>query len=65
MALTLMQGQSGSAEEQIQLWIISTTKQAMQNKPDATVGHDLFYVSLKSWVPVVLNYGHTSVSCDI
>ena len=29
----------------------------------ATVGHDKFYFSLKSSVPVVLNYGHTSISC--
>ena len=46
-----------------QLWIIWTTKQAIQIKLAATVGHDKFCFSLKSSVPVVLNYGHASVSC--
>ena len=62
MTLTLMHGHSGSADKQIQLWIISTTKQAIKSKLFATVGHDKFYISLKSSVPVVLNYGHTSAS---
>ena len=54
---------SGSAEEQIQLRIISTTKQARNIKLGATVGHDKFYFGFKSSAPVVFNYGHTSVSC--
>ena len=54
MTLTVMQGDSGSAEEQIQLCMISTTKQAIQIKLAATVGHDKFYMSLKSSVPGVL-----------
>ena len=29
----------------------------------ATVGHNKFYFNLKSSVPVILNYGHTSISC--
>ena len=37
MTLTLMQGRSGSAEERIQLWIISTFKQAIQNKTCSNV----------------------------
>ena len=39
---TLTRGHSDSAEETIQLWIISTTKrkQAMQIKLAATVGSD-------------------------
>ena len=61
MTLTLLQGHSGSAEEQIQLWIISTTKQT-KIKHAAMVGYDKFYFSLKSSVPVILNYGHTSLS---
>ena len=40
MTLTLMQVHSDSAEEQIQLWIISKTKQAIKIKLSATVGHD-------------------------
>ena len=52
MTLTLMQGNSGSAEEQIQLWIFLTTKQAIKIKIAATVGHDKFFFSLKSSVPV-------------
>ena len=63
ITLILMQGHSGSAEEKIQLCIISTTKQAIEIKLAATEGHNKFYFSLKSSVPVVLNYGHTSVSC--
>ena len=63
MTLTLMQGHSDSAEENIKLWIISTTKQAIHIKLAATVGHDNVYFSLKSSVPLILMYGHTSVSC--
>ena len=49
ITLTVMQGHSGSAEEHIQLWIISTTNlQAIKIKLAATVGHDKFYFSLKS-----------------
>ena len=58
-----MQGHSGSAEEKIQLWIISTTKQAIKVKLAATIGHNKFYFSLNWSVPVILNYGHTSISC--
>ena len=39
MTLTLMQGHSGSIEENIQLGIISTTKQAIKIKLAATEGH--------------------------
>ena len=63
MTLTLTQGHSGSAEDQIQLSVISTTKKAIQIKLAATVCHDTSYFSLKSSVLVVLNHGHTNVSC--
>ena len=64
MTLTLMQGHSGSAKENIQLWIISTTKQAIKIKLAAKVGHDKFYFSLNPSVPEVSNYSDTiSVSC--
>ena len=65
MTLTLMQGHSGSVEEQIQLLIILTTKQTIKIKLAVMVGHNKYYFSLKSSVPVILNYGHTSVSCKI
>ena len=42
MPMTLMQGHSGLAVEQIQCWIISTNKQAMSIKLAAMVGHDRF-----------------------
>ena len=38
MTLTLMRGHSGSAEEHVQLWIVSTTTQAIQINLAATVG---------------------------
>ena len=47
----------------IQLWMISTNKQAIKIKFAATVGHNKFlYFSLKLSVPVILKYGHMSVS---
>ena len=39
MTLTLGQGYSGSAEENIHRWIISTTKQVISIKLASTVGH--------------------------
>ena len=63
MTLTLVQGHSDSAEEHFQLWIISTTKQAIKSKVAATVGHEKLYFNPKSAVAVILNYGHTSISC--
>ena len=44
---------------------LSTTKQAIKIKLAIMVGHDKFYryFSLNLSVPIVLNYGHTSVSC--
>ena len=65
MTLDWMQGHSGLAEETIQRWIISTTKQAITIKRAAMGGHYKFHFSFKSSVPVVLNYGHTSKSCKI
>ena len=59
MTLTLMQGHNGLAEENIQRWIISTTKQAISIQLSETVGHDKFYLSPKSSVAFILNYGHT------
>ena len=43
MTLTLVQGHSELKEENIQRWIISTTKQAKSIQISATVGHDKFY----------------------
>ena len=65
MNLTLMQGHSGLADDKLQRWIISTTKQAISIKHAATVGHDIFYFSLKSSVAFVLNYGDTSISYNV
>ena len=62
MTLTLMQDTVAWHRNKIQLLIISTTKQAVQIKFAAMVGHDKFYFNLKSSVPIVLNYGHTSIS---
>ena len=63
ITLTLMQADSGSSEEQIQLWIILTAKKQYRLKFTPMVGHNHFYFSLKSSVSVVLNYGHMSISC--
>ena len=59
MTLTFMQGHNGLAEETIQSWIISTTKQAISIQLAVAVGHDKFYLSPKSSVAFILNYGHT------
>ena len=44
MTLNLMQGHSGSVEEEIQVWLISTAKQSLKIKLAATVGHENFYL---------------------
>ena len=62
MTLTLMQGHSGSAEENNQLWIISKTKQAIKIKLAATVGHNKFHFNPKFSVAFILNYGHKGIS---
>ena len=55
MSMILMQGHSGLADEKnhINVYIF---------KCASMVRHDKFYFRLKSSVPVVLNYGHTSIS---
>ena len=64
VTLTLMQGHNGLTEDQIQRWIILTTKQAISIKLAARprVGHDKFYYSPKSSVAFTLTDGHTSIS---
>ena len=49
MTLTLMQGYSGSAKANIQCWIISTTKQAINITLATTVGFCILFFSFFTW----------------
>ena len=68
MLLTLMHGHGSSAEERMQLCIISTTKQAIKIKLAATVGffvlHDIYFANVYMACHLVLRIP-SPVTCSL